>query len=129
MSFESMFYPDGVIFTAEEKKEQARVSLIYNVTEDILLALEDLGLSKKDLAEKLDRTPALVSQLLSGSRNLTLNTLSDICFELGRKPSINIKSPLWVRTNQTWQPKQSGVVFKSAALESTVLRFPDRRVA
>jgi transcriptional regulator with XRE-family HTH domain len=129
MSFESMFYPDGVIFTAKEKKGQARVSLIYDVTEDILLALEDLGLSKKDLATKLERTPALVSQLLSGSRNLTLNTLSDICFELGLKPSINIKSPSWVRSDQRWQPKQSSSVFKVQASTSKVLQFPDRQVA
>jgi len=72
MSFESMFYPDGVIFTAEEKKEQARVSLIYNVTEDILLALEDLGLSKKDLAEKLNRTPALGVAILTVLSAITL---------------------------------------------------------
>ena len=125
MSFESMFYPDGVIFTTEEKKEQARVSLIYNVTEDILLALEDLDLSKRDLAEKLQRSAPYVSQLLSGSRNLTLNTLSDICFELDVKPSVTIKSPSWALTKDKWLPKQPMAVQKSTKRigESNVFEF------
>ena len=49
MSFESMFYPEGVTLTVEEKKEQARDALIYNLTEDILLVIEDLQAVVKKL--------------------------------------------------------------------------------
>ncbi len=90
MSAKDLFFATGKEFTADEKREFAREELIYNVAEDVLVALEDLGVSKSDLAEKLGKSKAYVSQLLSGARNMTLSTFSDICFVLDRKPSVSI---------------------------------------
>ena len=73
---------DDKIFQSEE--------LIYNVTEDLLILMEEKGISKNDLANELNKSKAYVSQVLSGSRNMTLNTLSDICFALKVKPVVNI---------------------------------------
>lgn len=73
-----------------EDRAFAREELVYNVTEDLLVFLEDGGVSKKELAGRLGKSPAYVTQLLSGSRNMTLGTLSDICFSLGFKPEIRI---------------------------------------
>lgn len=90
MSAKDMFYPADKNFTDAEKKEFAREELVYNVTEDILVALEDLQMSKKELANRLGKSRAYVSQLLSGARNMTLGSLSDICFAIGMKPKINL---------------------------------------
>lgn len=73
-----------------EKKEQSRAkaSLIVNVTEDILVHMEDHDVSKADLSRKLGKSRAYVSKLFSGESNMTLNTLSDICFAVGLRPEI-----------------------------------------
>ncbi|WP_242688770.1 MULTISPECIES: helix-turn-helix domain-containing protein [Photorhabdus] len=73
-----------------EKMLFAQEELVFNVTEDVLLAMEDKSIKKSELAEKLGKTKSYVSQVLSGSRNMTLRTLSDICFVLGAKPNITI---------------------------------------
>lgn len=90
MSIKDMLYPENKNFSNAEEKAFAREDLIYNVTEDLLVLLEDNDLSKKDLARKLGKSQAYVSQTLSGARNMTLGTLSDICYVLGVTPSINV---------------------------------------
>ncbi|WP_110303846.1 helix-turn-helix domain-containing protein [Aeromonas veronii] len=74
---------------ADERAYQ-RDELIYNVTEDILVLLEDMNISKKELARRLGKSQSYVTQTLSGSRNMTLSSLSDICYALGKKVDVNI---------------------------------------
>ena len=90
MSAKDMFYPTGKDFSNAEERAFAREELIYNVTEDVLLAIEDLDISKKELARRLGKSRSFVTQILSGARNMTLNSLSDICFAIDRKPKISL---------------------------------------
>ena len=83
-----MFYPDDKQYSNAEEKAYAREDLVYNVTEDILILLEDMDVSKKELAHRLGKSKSYVSQVLSGARNMTLGSLSDICFVLNVKPQI-----------------------------------------
>jgi transcriptional regulator with XRE-family HTH domain len=78
-------------FTHEEERIDAREDLIYNVTEDILVLLDEISLSKNELATKMGKSKSFVTQVLKGSRNMTLGTLSDMCFALGATPKINIE--------------------------------------
>jgi transcriptional regulator with XRE-family HTH domain len=64
-------------------RDLARGSYLFRVTEDILVAMEDLGISKSELARKLGISKSRISQLLKGSSNMTIGTLSDIAYELG----------------------------------------------
>ena len=73
-----------------EQRLYAREDLVYNVTEDLLVIMEDRNISKKDLAYMLGKSRSYVTQILSGSRNMTLGSLSDICFALGFKPEIKL---------------------------------------
>ncbi|WP_413503892.1 helix-turn-helix domain-containing protein [Serratia grimesii] len=66
----------------------ASEELTFDVTEDILILMEDKEISKTDLAKKLGKTKAYISQLLSGSKNMTLKTLSDVCHAIGVKPTV-----------------------------------------
>lgn len=61
----------------------ARESLVMNVTEDLLVALEDQGISQKELARRLGKSKSFVSQVLSGARNMTLATLSNFAHAMG----------------------------------------------
>ena len=85
----NMFYPADKEFSRAEDRALAREELIYNVTEDLLVLLEKLDVSKVTLARHLGKSRAYISQLLSGSRNMTLGTLADICFTLGIAPKIS----------------------------------------
>lgn len=64
-------------------RDLARGSYLFRVTEDILIAMEDLGITKSELANKLGISKPRISQLLKGSSNMTIGTLSDIAHELG----------------------------------------------
>lgn len=72
------------------KRKFASADLIMNVTEDILVMMESKQINKKQLGERLGKSRAYIGQLLSGERNMTLSTLSDVCLELGIKPKIDI---------------------------------------
>ena len=90
MSAKDMFFPEGKDFSRTEERAYAREELVYNVTEDILVALEDLNVSKKELARRLGKSRSYITQVLSGARNMTLGSLSDICFALEIKPKVTI---------------------------------------
>lgn len=73
----------------KELKEDPRLAqlsrqeeLILDVTELILEKMEQKGISKSKLAEMLNTNKSHITQLLRGSRNMTLRTVSDIFFKL-----------------------------------------------
>jgi transcriptional regulator with XRE-family HTH domain len=90
MSAKHMFYSKSKDFSNADQKAFAREELVFNVTEDLLLILEDLSLSKAELARRLGKSKSYVTQILSGSRNMTLGSFSDICFALGFKPEVTL---------------------------------------
>lgn len=68
---------------ADRERDLARGAYIFRVTEDILVAMEDQGVTKAELANRLGKSKARISQLLGGSSNMTIGTLADIAFALG----------------------------------------------
>jgi transcriptional regulator with XRE-family HTH domain len=64
--------------------------LLAEVTESLCRLMEDEGVSRADLARRLNRTPAFITKLLRGSHNFTLQTLSDIFFAMGRSVHIDL---------------------------------------
>lgn len=72
-------------------KLAAQEALITEVTEAIWKAMEDVGVNKAELAKNMDASKGYVSQILSGSRNMTLRTLADICFALDYKPTFRLE--------------------------------------
>lgn len=74
---------DDFEFPYISEREMCCERLIFNTTEDILLAMQDTGISHTELARKLGKSKAFVSQLLDGTRNMTLKTLADISYALG----------------------------------------------
>ena len=69
----------------------AQERFITEVTEAIWKAMEEAGVSKTYLASRMGATKGYVSQVLGGSRNMTLRTLADICFALDLKPTFDMK--------------------------------------
>jgi len=89
MSAKDMFYSAGHEFSRAEARAYAREDLIYNVTEDVLFQMEQMSVTKQELARRLGKSRSYVTQLLSGARNMTLGSLADICFALDIEPQVH----------------------------------------
>jgi len=72
--------------------EAAKGDLIIAVTEAICSILDNENIERQDLAERIGKTKGYVSQLLNGSRNMTLATLAELSFALGHKPVIKLEA-------------------------------------
>lgn len=79
--------------SADERRVFEQEGLILQVTEEIWEALESKGWNKAQLANALGKSKSYVTQLLNGSRNMTLRTLSDICFALGVPVRVRVGEP------------------------------------
>jgi transcriptional regulator with XRE-family HTH domain len=77
----------------------AQELLITTVTEEIWKAMEETGVSKTELAKRMKSTKGYISQVLSGSRNMTLRTLSDICLALHKKAKVTVEA----RSDNGWK--------------------------
>lgn len=91
MKNSSLYHTELEASSIEHKKLYAAEELSFNVTEDILIYMEDNNISKSELADRLNKSKSYISQLLSGSRNMTLRSLSDICFSLNIKPTVSFE--------------------------------------
>ena len=82
-----------LLSTLFERKENQCLALeedlILHVTTRICQLMEQKSVSRSELAKELRVTRAYVTGLLSGSRNMTLRTLADVFFALGRKIGFN----------------------------------------
>ncbi|MEG5746603.1 helix-turn-helix transcriptional regulator [Enterobacter asburiae] len=90
MTIDNAFTEEAFGLPYVSEREMASERLVYNTTEDILLAMQDAGVTKGELARKLGKSPSHVSQLLDGTRNMTLKTLSDISYALCAEARVNI---------------------------------------
>lgn len=64
--------------------------LIVAMTEALSEAMEEDGVKKTQLAERLGKTKGFVSQLLAGGRNLTLRTVAQLADALGYRVQITL---------------------------------------
>ena len=87
----------------------ARESLMMNVTEDILVAMEDQNISKADLSRLLGTSKAFITQILGGSRNMTLRTLSDIAFAIDAEVTVTF-TPKKKNVGNDFKRESSNVV-------------------
>jgi transcriptional regulator with XRE-family HTH domain len=92
----------------------AQEELVLDATERVCGAMKDANVSRADLADRLGTTRGYVSQLLDGSRNMTLRTLSDLAFSLGMRFSVQLTprtqaapaygvSQAWALVSGTWR--------------------------
>jgi len=107
----------------------ARESLMMNVTEDILVTMEDRNISKVGLAKLLGKSKAFVTQMLGGSRNMTLRTLSDIAFALDAEVSITFTSRKKIVdidfNNNQWESSNVVRLLSNRTVNKTPQTIPD----
>jgi len=77
----------------ENRRVYSQEGLILEISELIWGELEKRNWNQARLAQELGKSKAHVSQLLNGSRNMTLRTLSDIAFALGLEVRVGFCEP------------------------------------
>jgi transcriptional regulator with XRE-family HTH domain len=66
----------------EAQAEYELARLPREMTTAVTWYMKERGITKRELAERLNVTPGRVSQILSGGENLTLRTLATVCAAL-----------------------------------------------
>ncbi len=103
--------------TEQNKVLLVEEELILASTEQIWELLERKGLTKADLAERMGKSRAFVSQILSGTRNMTLRTLADVAFALGESVTVKIGSGVKTESLIHWEKGE-------LAPMTNVIKFP-----
>lgn len=117
-------------------------AFILEATEQLSEALENEGITKAELADRLGKTKGFVSQVLTGGRNLTLRTIADFSTALGCEPRIEIRrltgrmrlteycsmKPMELELTQ-WDQKYSGTFkWKRSAQRPKLRMMPQREI-
>jgi transcriptional regulator with XRE-family HTH domain len=75
---------ESLTSTPEDMAHFQRERVILDATERICELMEESGVSRAELAKRLNKSRAHITQLLGGRTNMTLRTLSDLYAALGR---------------------------------------------
>jgi transcriptional regulator with XRE-family HTH domain len=88
-------------------------TLVAEASEVIAKLMAEQGISKADLARRLDKSRAWVTQLLSGRTNVTVRTLAEVAFVLDAELKLRAQPPRW---SAAMKPLSGGPqdTFKSA---------------
>ena len=76
---------EELLETEHGQCEFAKEELAFEATELIAELMEKKHVSKAELAQRIGKSKAYVTQVLSGSRNITMHTLAGLTFALGHK--------------------------------------------
>jgi len=87
-------------------------ALVAGSSEVIARLMAEQKVSRADLARRLNKSRAWVTQLLSGKANMTVRTLAEVVYTLDAEVKLQAQSPSWKMAGKPlgtgWQP----VVFK-----------------
>jgi transcriptional regulator with XRE-family HTH domain len=69
---------DQFLETSQHQRLFNQERLLVEVTELLATAMESQGISRTELAKRLGKTKAFVTQVLRGGHNMTLRTVADL---------------------------------------------------
>jgi transcriptional regulator with XRE-family HTH domain len=74
---------DEFLEDRQNRREFVREELAFAATELVSELMEKEGISKAELAKRIGKSKAYVTQVLSASRNMTMHTLAELAYVLG----------------------------------------------
>ena len=74
----------------ENTPEYQFESIVVDLTEEICEIMVAQGVTRAELARRLNKSRAYVTKILRGDQNLTLRTVVDVLWELGYKAEIRV---------------------------------------
>lgn len=73
------------------RRDYERERLIAWTLDSLADLLQESGVSKADIARKLGTSRANITQVFSGSRNVTLSTISDFAWACGKRATVKFE--------------------------------------
>lgn len=113
------FFEDLKFKSKPNERKFASSELIMAITEKLLCIMEKEEITKKELGERLGKSKTYVGQVLNGERNMTLSTLSDLCFELDIKPEIYLSNNKKKSTSKVSYKRTENISSVYSAIEKT----------
>ncbi|MBN2164309.1 MAG: helix-turn-helix transcriptional regulator [Pontiellaceae bacterium] len=95
---------------ARKSSDYYQEKLLMDISSRLINALEDQGLKRKELAERLGVTPTYVTNVLRGHANLSIESLAKFAFALGLKWEpvlLSLESELGLYSVQSIQQKKA----------------------
>jgi AraC-like DNA-binding protein len=81
---------EKITSTPEGMRAWQQERVIFEITERVCELMEQQpAITRAELARRLGKSPAHVTQLLGGSANMTIRTVSDLFLALGRAVTIS----------------------------------------
>jgi hypothetical protein len=77
-----------IISTPEGMRIWQQERVIFDVSERICQLMDETGINRTELAKTLGKSTGHLSQLLDGTANMTIRTMTDLFFGLGRAVKI-----------------------------------------
>ncbi len=87
-------------------------ALVAEASETIARLMAEKNVTKADLARRLNKSRAWVTQLLSGKTNMTVRTLAEVAYALGAEIKLEAQSPASKASGKTSAPTWQPMVFK-----------------
>ncbi|MBF0383299.1 MAG: helix-turn-helix transcriptional regulator [Magnetococcales bacterium] len=108
----------------ENERALFQEDYILEVTEGIWEQMELKQVSKKELADKLGKSKAYITQILNGSRNMTLRTQADIAFALGVKPGDFLDHISKTEEQSKWIDNDESLIIAKQTTNVVAFRSP-----
>jgi transcriptional regulator with XRE-family HTH domain len=75
----------------EARRRYERERLVLWATEIICSAMHEKGIRRSQVAERIGSSRAHITQLLRGSRNMTLGSLADLAWACGHRVTLTVE--------------------------------------
>ena len=75
-------------------------ALVAEASEAIASLMAEQNVSKAELARRLNKSRAWVTQLLSGKANMTVRTLAEVAYALGAEVKLQAQPPGWKKSRK-----------------------------
>jgi transcriptional regulator with XRE-family HTH domain len=79
--------------------------------------MEERGITRKELAERLNVDPSRVTRLLNDPDNITVRTFYRLCNAVGLKPSIRADRGPWLAESSDWTVADRSTSLRLAGTE------------
>jgi transcriptional regulator with XRE-family HTH domain len=86
-NYRSNIVADRLAKSDNLKKLFAHDVAMLSITSALIEEMQNQSVSRLDLAKRIGKSKGFVSQVLSGSRNMTVRTIADIALALGKEIS------------------------------------------
>lgn len=116
---------------AEQLPEYWHELAVLDFTEEVVGAMEGLGINRSDLARRLGTSPAYITRIMSGNANFTLMTMTKLAMALESELHVHIAP----RGARTWWLDDLSHVWAAGddccvrPLDETVVTFAPATVA